>query len=418
MNQNPETQLAVGSGGVKQLLALPAYKDRFAEVLGKRAPQFMAAIASASSLPQLRDAEPRSVIAAAMVAATLDLPINPALGQAHIVAYKGQAQFQMGYKGFIQLAQRSGKYRRLNAGPANAEVFKGYDMMGEPVLDFSKLDPLAPVGGYFAGFETLNGFTKMVWWTKAQVEAHAKRFSAAYKNGYKSSPWFSDFDSMAVKTVIKQALTKWGVMSVEMQTAAIADQGVVSDIGAEPVYADRPDEIPGDPVTRRAVPAKGIAAMKQAVPVSEPETISAQAESVPATMTDSGAGSGAGSAPSAAAPEETHPPVPQPEGWPKKIEGVILSATPVEMTTEAAVATADGVTPAVKKPTHLLEVSSPESGASGLGDEGKPCKLVASPWLKAIAEFGKPTNFTIERWPSKTKPGQNINVVVAMEVVK
>lgn len=243
MSNEPTTAVAVKEPRtVKDFLAVPAYKDRFNEVLGKRANQFMASIIAASQMPSLKDAEPRSVIAAAMVAATLDLPVNPTLGMAHIVAYSGVAQFQCGYKGFIQLALRSGQYRRLNAGPVNAEVFTGYDAVGEPSLDWTKFNPVIETSGYFCAFELLNGFSKVVYWSKAQVDAHAKRFSKAYQKGFKASPWFTDFDSMATKTVIKAALTKWGILSVEMQKAATHDQGVQTDVDAEIKYVDGQDK--------------------------------------------------------------------------------------------------------------------------------------------------------------------------------
>jgi len=224
---------------VKDFLALPSYKDRFQEVLGKRANSFMAAIVAASNAPGLKDADPRSIIAAAMVSATLDLPVNPQLGMAHIVAYSNVAQFQIGYRGLIQLALRSGQYKRLNAGPVNSEVFAGYDMMGEPNLDWSKFDPLKEVSGYFAAFEMVNGFTKIVYWSKAQVENHAKKYSKAYQRNLKSSPWFSDFDPMATKTVIKAALSKWAILSVEMQQAIAHDQGSQSDVDSDIKYIDR-----------------------------------------------------------------------------------------------------------------------------------------------------------------------------------
>lgn len=252
----PSTQLAERQPtSVKDYLALPSYRDRFHEVMGKRANQFMAAIVASSQLPGLKDAEPRSVIAAAMVAATLDLPVNPTLGQAHIVAYSEKgvkvAQFQIGYKGLIQLALRSGQYKRLNAGEVNAEVFKGYDLVGEPVLDWEQLDPLKPVAGYFCAFETLNGFTKVVYWSKPKAEAHAKRFSYAYSKGY-STPWKSDFDSMATKTVIKAALSKWGLLSVEMQKAVVHDQGAQEDVDADVKYVDGADTTVQDGATEGA----------------------------------------------------------------------------------------------------------------------------------------------------------------------
>jgi recombination protein RecT len=272
---------------VKDYLALPAYKDRFTEVLGKRAPQFLAAITAVSQMPTLKDAEPRSVIASAMVAATLDLPVNPTLGQAYIVAYRDNtgtsiAQFQIGYKGIIQLALRSGQYRRMNAGPVNAEVFAGYDMVGEPSLDWSKFDPTAEVGGYFCAFELLNGFTKVVYWSKVQVENHARRFSKAFSKGFKSSPWFSDFDGMGTKTVVKNALTKWGVLSVEMQKAVVHDQGAQTDVDADVKYVDGEDKdterMEGDPVPDRPAPPPRAKKGSQTVTKAAPEVVVTEAE--------------------------------------------------------------------------------------------------------------------------------------------
>lgn len=246
-----QNQLVERPTTVKDYLALPTYRDRFHEVMGKRANQFMAAIVASSQLPGLKDAEPRSVIAAAMVAATLDLPVNPTLGQAHLVAYADNtgtkvAQFQIGYKGLIQLALRSGQYKRLNAGPVNGSVFKGYDLVGEPILDWTSFDTTSEVTGYFCAFETLNGFIKVVYWSRQQAESHARRFSKAYAKGY-STPWKSDFDSMATKTVIKAALGKWGLLSVEMQKAVVHDQGAQADVDADVNYVDNDDSSAADP---------------------------------------------------------------------------------------------------------------------------------------------------------------------------
>ena len=289
------------ASSVKEYLALPAYRDRFHEVMGKRAPQFMAAIVSLSQTQNLREADPKSVIGAAMTAATLDLPVNPTLGMAHVVAYADNtgrkvAQFQLGYKGLIQLAQRSGQYKRLNAGAVNAEVFAGYDIVGEPTLDWSQFDPTKEVAGYFCAFETLNGFQKVVYWTKAQVEAHAKRFSKAYAKGFKSSPWFTDFDSMATKTVIKNALTKWGIMSVEMQKIATHDQAVMKDVDAEPEFLDNAENVTGtadegtEPQVRPEPPKrakKGAAAVVENRTPATPEKVAEviDAEIVPPAET-------------------------------------------------------------------------------------------------------------------------------------
>lgn len=230
---------------VKDYLALPSYRDRFNEIMGKRAPQFMASIINASAQYTLRDCEPKSVIAAACVAATLDLPIDKNLGFAHIVPYKTGgvkiAQFQMGYKGIIQLALRSGQYQRLNAGPVNKEVFVGYDEVGEPRLDWTKFDAIkatAEPAGYFAAWRLVNGFTKSVYWPKDVVESHAQRYSQAYRADKKDSPWFTDFPGMATKTVLMNGLRKWGILSVEMQKAIEHDQGIQQDVDAPVKFID------------------------------------------------------------------------------------------------------------------------------------------------------------------------------------
>lgn len=224
---------------VRDFLALPAYKERFSEVLGKRAPQFLASISNAvTQTPALARCEPRSVIAAAFIAASLDLPIDKNLGVSWIIPYGQQATFQLGYRGFVQLALRSGAYARMNACPVNAEAFGGYDEVGEPVINWDKLDETKPAAGYAASWRLTNGFVKVVYWTKEKVEVHAKRFSQAYRGNKKDSPWFTDFDAMAVKTVLKAGLSRWGILSIDMQKAIIHDQGAQKDIDAEVVPVD------------------------------------------------------------------------------------------------------------------------------------------------------------------------------------
>ncbi len=223
---------------VKAYLELPQYKARFGEVLGQRAPQFMAALVGLSSQGQLANCDPRSVIASAMVAATLDLPIEKSLGFAHVVPYGGVAQFQMAAKGYIQLALRSGQYQRINAKPINAEAFGGYDEVGEPKIDWSQLDETKPTIGYVVAWRLTNGFVKVAYWPKAKVEAHAAQFSQAFKKKKMDSPWFTNFDKMAIKTVVMNELRAWGILSVQMQTALKHDMGAQKDVEAEVEYVD------------------------------------------------------------------------------------------------------------------------------------------------------------------------------------
>jgi len=155
---------------------------------------------------------------AAMKAAVLNLPIEPSLGQAYIVPYGQEAQFQLGYKGLLQLAQRSGKYKSITSGVVYKSQFVSYNPLFEDLeIDFTQ--PQDEVVGYFAAFKLLNGFEKVTYWTKEQAQAHGKRFSKTFNNG----PWKTDFDAMAQKTLLKQIISKYGPLSIEMEQAIVAD---------------------------------------------------------------------------------------------------------------------------------------------------------------------------------------------------
>jgi recombination protein RecT len=225
-NQSLKTQLANKNGQapstqgstMKGLLASPSVIKRFEEVLGKRATQFTASILSLyNNEKMLQKAEPMSVISSAMIAATLDLPVDKNLGYAWIVPYGGKAQFQLGYKGYIQLALRTGQYRYINVTPIHeGELIKWNPLTEEIDIDFEQRESEV-VMGYAAYFELLNGFRKTVYWTREQVEKHRKKFSKS------DFGWKNDWDAMAMKTVLKNLLSKWGILSVEMQKAVIED---------------------------------------------------------------------------------------------------------------------------------------------------------------------------------------------------
>ena len=229
---------------LKTLLDGPAYKGRLAEVLKDRAPQFAASLIQVvGGTPALKACEPNSIIAAAMTAATLDLPIEKNLGFAHIVPYKGVASFQMGYKGFVQLALRTNQYSRMNACKINAEAYKGRDEVGEPIIDWEKLDETKPAAGYFFGFKTTSGFIKGVYWTKEKTMAHAQQYSQSFRGGY-DSVWKTNPDAMGLKTVVKDGISHWGVMSVQLQRAIMEDQGTRADIDSAIVYPDNVTDAP------------------------------------------------------------------------------------------------------------------------------------------------------------------------------
>lgn len=236
----------------KNLFAKDEVRAKFQEMLGKRAPQFITSVLQiVASNALLATADPHSVYHSAAVAATLDLPLNNNLGFAYIVPYnqkqkdgtwKQVAQFQMGYRGFIQLAQRSGLYKTLSAAP----IYEGQLIEENPltgfVFDFTKKKS-DKIIGYASYFELLNGFHKTLYSTVDQIKAHGLKYSQTYKKGF--GLWKDDFDAMALKTVIKANLSKWGPLSVEMQKAVVTDQAIINnDEATDITYVDNePDMI-------------------------------------------------------------------------------------------------------------------------------------------------------------------------------
>jgi recombination protein RecT len=252
---------ANSQNNVKSLLANVGYKKRFEEILGKKAAGFMSSLINlTNSDVNLSKADANSVIASAVVAATLDLPVDKNLGFAWILPYGTRAQFQLGYKGYIQLALRTGQYKNINV----IEIYKGQLIDFNPLteelkLDFSKKESNEVIG-YAAYIKLVNGFEKTAYKPKEDVTAHAKRFSKTFNNG----PWKTDFDAMAKKTVLKNTLSKWGILSIEMQTAIQADQAVIknevaegAEVSAETIeYADGIKDADYTPVTTEPVKTK------------------------------------------------------------------------------------------------------------------------------------------------------------------
>lgn len=193
---------------------------RFQRMLGKKSAGFISSVLTVVSQNKLlQNVDMRTVLSAASIAASLDLPILPSLGRAWIVPYKGAAQFQIGYLGYVELAQRSGLYKSINVNTVyEGEVVKWNKFTEEMTYGEQEGDVAI---GYCASFELLNGFRKVVYWTKDAVIKHAKRFSKSYNSS--SSPWQSDFDAMAMKTVLAYTLRHWGPMSIEMQKAMAED---------------------------------------------------------------------------------------------------------------------------------------------------------------------------------------------------
>ena len=239
---------------IKSLLSRDSVKKKFEELLGKKAQGFITSVLQCvSSNDLLSKADPASIYHAASVAATLDLPLNNNLGFAYIVpynqkqkdgTYKQVAQFQMGYKGFIQLAQRSGQFKTISASP----VYEGQIIESNPLtgykFDFTKKTS-DKVIGYAGYFRLLNGFEKIVFSSVEELKSHGLKYSQTFKKGY--GLWNDNFDSMATKTVIKLLLSKFAPLSIEMQKAVVTDQAVINDEEAIDVtYADNAEEIPID----------------------------------------------------------------------------------------------------------------------------------------------------------------------------
>ena len=214
---------------LKGMLEMPAYKNKFNEMLGKKAAGFISSIiAVASNNKLLAKADPATVIGAAAQAAMLDLPINQSLGFAYIVPYKGAAQFQLGYKGYIQLAQRSDKYVDIGSNT----VYEGELEYENRLLNKFKFGERTgdKVIGYLAYFKLTNGFEKMLFMELDEMIAHAKKYSKSYSGG--AEKWgLADFNTMAEKTVLKRLLSKYGPLSIEsvqMSQALANDGGVIS----------------------------------------------------------------------------------------------------------------------------------------------------------------------------------------------
>ena len=256
---------------VKQMVSQENIKKKFAEVLGQKAPQFTNVVAGSD---QLKKCDANSIMGAAFVAATYDLPIDSNLGFAAIVPYNNskwnpqtkqydkrmEAQFQMMYKGFIQLAIRSGYYKKMNYAVVYEDELVSYNpITGEVefVTDFTSCTQRMngdkdKIVGYYAWFQLLTGFSKELYMSAAEVDNHAKKYSQAYRNDLnnnkKNSKWTTDFEAMALKTVIKLLLSKWGILSVDMQRAIQDDQKVYDEDGNGEYSDNQPDLIEAENV--------------------------------------------------------------------------------------------------------------------------------------------------------------------------
>ena len=234
-------------------LANDAIKAKINEVIGgKNGQRFIAAIVSATNNnPALQECDNGSILSAALLGESLNLSPSPQLGQYYLVPFndkdKGKvAQFQLGYKGYIQLAIRSGQYKKLNVIAIKEGELIRFDPLNEEItvnlIQDEEERENAKTIGYYAMFEYVNGFRKAMYWSKAKMEAHAMKYSKGYqaKKGY--TFWEKDFDGMAYKTMLRQLISKWGIMSIDMQMALDSDMAVINDDGTKQ-YVDNDEAV-------------------------------------------------------------------------------------------------------------------------------------------------------------------------------
>lgn len=235
-NQNQQVQAPVKPKTLRELFNNPIIKTKIEQLVGKNSATFATSVMQiANSNTMLRTADPTSIFNAACMAATLNLPLQNGLGFAYIVPFKNnkerkvEAQFQIGYKGFIQLAQRSGQFKRLVALPVyknqllKKDFINGFefDWEQEPEKDENPI-------GYYAYFKLVNDFSAELYMSHDDIVKHAQRYSQTFKKGF--GVWHDNFEAMALKTVMKLLLSKQAPLSVEMQQSVLADQAVVKDV--------------------------------------------------------------------------------------------------------------------------------------------------------------------------------------------
>lgn len=249
-------QLAAQKPKFSMVIKSDTYQNLIKQTLGnpKKAERYTAAIMSAvATNPQLQNCEAKTILSGSLLAESLNLAHSPQLGHYYLVPFNNrkqgttEAQFILGYKGYIQLAARSGNYKHINVMEIKEGELVSYNPFDEeiilnPIQDVDEREK-TPTIGYYAMFEYTNGFKKVIYWSKAQMLAHADKYSKAFnKASYEkllngeipdkdlwkySSFWYKDFDSMAKKTMLRQLISKWGVMSVDMTQAIETDNSVI-----------------------------------------------------------------------------------------------------------------------------------------------------------------------------------------------
>lgn len=258
-----EVATEVKKQGIASYFNNEAVKKNIISVVGEKDAQaFISSVVSAvQTNPQLAECTNSSILSAALLGQSLKLPHSPQLGYYWMVPFNNtkeingkkqtvkEATFQIGWKGYYQLAMRSGQFKKIHVTDIREGELAKYDPI-EDEYEFNAITDIVereskPVVGYYGYFVLLNGMKQAVYWSKEKMEAHARKYSASYRNGWSSSIWKSDFDGMAKKTIYRQLIGKFGVMSVDMvdmQTAYRNDMAVIDENG-NPTYVDNvPDE--------------------------------------------------------------------------------------------------------------------------------------------------------------------------------
>lgn len=249
----PQTTPQVQPQTLSALIKSPAVKERFAEVLKTKGDSFLASVlTTVNNSALLQKAEPTTILSAAMVAASLELPIVPSLGFAALVPFRDgktgicTCQFQIMARGLIQLALRTGQYRKIEVEAVHTGEIKSRNRFTGDIEFGEAVDNT--VIGYLGFFELCNGFRKFLYMTNEEISEHAQKYSQTAKRGF--GLWVDNYDAMARKTVLKLLLAKWGPLSVEMQTALLRDQTSETGDNAQPTYVDNTplaEETPAPP---------------------------------------------------------------------------------------------------------------------------------------------------------------------------
>lgn len=294
--------------GLAAYLTQDAVKKQINSVVGgKNGTRFISSIVSAvQTTPALQECTNPSILSAALLGEALNLSPSPQLGQFYMVPFdnrkKGckEAQFQLGYKGYVQLAVRSGYYKRLNVLAIKEGELIHYDPLSEEIevnlIEDDLIREETPTAGYYAMFEYENGFRKAMYWSKRKMLAHAEKYSQAFKRngGAKSlelleagkipekemwkysSFWFKDFDAMALKTMLRQIISKWGIMSIDLQTALDKDMAVIQQDGSAEYVETETEDVVTDQDYKEIQPEanEAVAEKTESIPQSEGEQMS------------------------------------------------------------------------------------------------------------------------------------------------